>query len=226
MAEVDQGLVEARERAPEELRERPQIAVYAAAAGLATAVPVPFLDVALTGLARGAALRRVAARHGVRLAGEPREVLSRPLSAERRSALQAHLVRRAVAQLVAPLRIAARMEDALLTFVAALLLDHYLATSPRERGAPIGVEEARRIREAMERAALAGPFASLRDAPHGFWRTIVDGVRAAAKPDAEDRTPVERLVDAVLDAAADAPGEVADRMRRAFDAALAREGRR
>src|SRR3972149_2108562 len=44
----------------------PGMAIYAAAAGLATAVPVPFVDGVLAGLARGAAMRRTAARRGVR----------------------------------------------------------------------------------------------------------------------------------------------------------------
>lgn len=212
------------ERLPTRASGRPQIAIYAAAAGLATAVPVPILDEALTGLARGAALRRVASRHGVRLTGEARDILSRPLSAERQKAWQHHLIRRTVGQILAPLRVAARVEDALATFVASLLLDHYLQTARRERGLAIGVDEARRIRGAMEDAAISGSFASLREAPAGFWRTLVDAFRAAATPDPEDRSPAERLVDALLDSAADAPGELGERTRRAFDESLRRAG--
>src|SRR5690606_25929324 len=57
------------------------VMVYAAASGLLTSVPVPFLDSLLGGLARGAALRRIAGRHGVRLTREARDVLAAPRGA-------------------------------------------------------------------------------------------------------------------------------------------------
>lgn len=222
MVDVEDGLAEDRGRHPAPVGGGSPMAVYAAAAGLAAAVPVPFVDSALGGLARGAALRRVASRHGVRLAGEAREILSRPLAAERSRSWGASVVRRSLARIAAPLRIAVRLEDALMTCVAALLLDHYLATADRERGAPIGVDEARRLRGAIEHAAVAGAAGSLREAPGRFWTALREALRAAATPDPEDRSPAERLVDALLDAAADAPGEMGERMRAAFDDALGR----
>src|SRR5690606_4911779 len=54
------------------------VVVYAAVAGAASVVPVPFVDAFLAKLARGSAMRRVAARRGVRLTPEGRAVLARP----------------------------------------------------------------------------------------------------------------------------------------------------
>lgn len=196
--------------------------VYAAAAALSSVVPVPLLDQMLSRLARGAAMRRVARRHGVRLTGEAREVLARTGSPDRRRAISMGLLRRAATRLLPPLRIAARLDDAVETFAAALLLDHYLGRGGREQGAPLGTEEARRVRRAMDEAMGSGPLESLRDAPGGLWRAVVGAGRAAATPDLEDRSPAERLVDALLDAAADAPGELGDDLRGAFDRALGR----
>ena len=225
MNETDEettGMMSSGARELEKARgEGPRVAVYSVAVGLASAVPVPFLDRALSGLARGAALRRVAARHGVRLSGKAREILSAASPKGDARSVSRHVLRTALVQLVAPLRIASRIEDALATTAAALLLDHYLATSKREPRAPIDVTEAKRIRDAMQDGAVVGAFDSLRAAPAGVVKAITSSLRAAAKPDAEDRSPAERLVDALLDEAADAPADVVVRMQAAFDRALA-----
>lgn len=196
--------------------------MYAAAAALATVVPVPILDRMLSRLARGAAMRRVAARHQVRLVGEARAILSRTTPEGRRRAVSVGLVRKALTRLVPPLRIAARLDDALETFAASLLLDHYLGRGGRDPGAPLGTDEARRVRRAMDAAMSAGPLESLREAPGGLWTTVVSAARSTVTPDVEDRSPAERLVDSLLDAAADAPGEVGGDLRAAFDDALSR----
>lgn len=199
------------------------VVVYAAAAGLASIVPVPFLDSLLTGVARGSAVRRIAARRGVRLSHDARRTLAGVSITRPTGTGAARLLRMALSRALSPIRIASRLEDATATVLSSLLLDHYLATEERRLGAPLDEIEARRIRNAMEAAFSASGLESLRSLPLGALEILVRAARAALALDAEDRGPVERFVDALLDGAADAPSEWIERLRVLFDQALVRE---
>lgn len=223
------GLVEPRAvvREPPRALARPATAgveVYAAVAGLAATVPVPFLDAMLARLARGSAMRRVAARRGVRLTPEARIVLARPGLAAPLGSAPARLLRTAFTRALAPVRFASRLEDATATFLASRMLDHYLATADRRPGAPMGEREASAVRAAMEQAWADSGLEALRTVPVGVADLIARAGKAALQLDAEGRGPVERFVDALLDGAADAPSDLAQRMRDHFDAALAAHG--
>jgi hypothetical protein len=199
------------------------VLVYAALAGLLASLPVPLLDDLAVGLARGAALRRVARRHGVVLGREARDVLRAPHAAsgggvrERSGGLVRSLLRRAVA----PMRALSRVEQVVGTVLAAVLLDHYLARRPRTAGC-VGVAEARRVRAAIDEALSVGAVAVLRDLPSGLRTTLRTATDHAGGVDPEGRRLLERLTDALMDALADAPAAAAERLRAAFDAALAR----
>lgn len=197
------------------------VAVYATAAGLASVVPVPWLDDVLCGLARGAAVRRVAGRHGVRLDKRARAILAAPEAPERGAGKARKLVRAVAARLVAPLRVVKRVEGGLSAFASALLFDHYLATADRRPGAPVLVDEAWRVRAAIDAATVGGVAQAMRRVPIGTWRAFSGAAKAAIALDEEDRPPLERTVDALLDAAADAPDDLASHLRTKFDAALA-----
>jgi hypothetical protein len=184
-------------------------------------VPVPVLDVVLAKLARGSAMRRVAARRGVRLTPEARAILARPGIASSLGSTPARLLRAAITRALAPVRVAARIEDATATLLSAILLDHYLATANRRRGAPLGEREATLVRAAMESAWAASGLEALRTAPLGALEVIGAALRASVQPDAEARGPIERFVDALLDGLADAPEDLIQRMRDHFDAAIA-----
>jgi hypothetical protein len=199
------------------------VVVYAAAAGLASIVPVPFLDGLLTGVARGSAVRRIAARRGVRLSHEARKTLAGVSITRPTGTGAARLLRMALARAVSPIRIASRLEDAFATVLSSLLLDHYLATEERRVGAPMDDREARRVRTAMEEAFSSSGLESLRSVPLGALEIVVRAAKAAMALDPEDRGPVERFVDALLDGAADAPSEWLERLRVLFDEALVRE---
>lgn len=196
--------------------------VYAAAAGAVSAVPVPFVDGLLGAVARGSAMRRVASRRGVRLSRQARDVLSRVSLARPTGTPAARLVRAALSRALAPIRIASRIEEAGATFLAALVFDHYLATSDRRSGAPVGEAEALRIRAAMEDAFVRGGLEALRSVPAGVLGTLLHAARESIQPDLEDRGFVERFVDHVLDGAADAPGDAFRRTCELFDEAMAR----
>ncbi|GAB4206225.1 MAG: hypothetical protein OHK0013_22700 [Sandaracinaceae bacterium] len=198
-------------------------AVYAAAAGVVSAVPVPFVDGILGGIARGSAMRRVASRRGVRLSREARKVLASVSLSRATGSGPARLLRAALSRALAPVRIASRAEEAGATFLAALLFDHYLATSARRPGAPIGEAEALRVRAAMEAAFVDGGLEALRAVPVGAVEAIWNAGKQSLQPDLEDRGLIERFVDALLDGAADAPSDVFQRMCELFDLAMARE---
>lgn len=199
------------------------VVVYAAAAGLASIVPVPFLDGLLTGVARGSAVRRIAARRGVRLSHDARRTLAGVSMTRPTGTGTARLLRMALSRALSPVRIASRLEDAAATALSALLLDHYLATEERRVGAPLEETEARRVRAAMEAAFSSGGLESLKALPLGALEILMRSAKAAMALDAEDRGPVERFVDALLDAVADAPSDWIERLRVLFDEALVRE---
>ena len=197
------------------------VVVYAAVAGVAATVPIPFVDSMISKLARGSAMRRVASRRGVRLTPDARVVLARPGLAAPLGTAPARLLRTAITRALAPVRIASRLEDATATFLSALMLDHYLATADRRPGAPLGEREANAVRAAMEQAWADSGLEALRSVPVGVAEVVGRAFKAAVQLDAEGRGPVERFVDALLEGAADAPEDLVQRMRDHFDAALA-----
>lgn len=202
-------------------QNRGGVVVYAGVAGAAAVIPVPFVDAFLGKLARGSAMRRVAQRRGVRLTPEARDVLARPGLASRLGTAPARLLRNALTQALAPLRIASRIEDAAATFLSALLLDHYLLTADRRPASPMSEHEAKVIRDAMEASWAEMGLETLRSFPLGFSEIVGRALRAAVQPDSEGRGPIERLADALLDGAADAPEDFLQRMREQFDGAVA-----
>lgn len=199
------------------------LAIYSVATGLVAALPVPFLDQWLTPAVRGSALRKVALRHGVRLTPEAREVLASAGGGDVRRRIEGRIARELFRQLLRPLRLATRFEDAIYTMAASILFDHYLRHRERPADQPVGRAEAARIRRAIEAAMVDGVWAGLRSGPDGVLRTVQAAAGDVFRVDAEEgRTPVERLVDALLDGVADAPRGLFDRLTDAFDAAWAR----
>jgi hypothetical protein len=200
------------------------VSVYAAITGLAGAVPVPMLDGVLSELSRGAAMRRVAKRHGVALTPDARAVLAGPGTVHATSTERGRMLKAALASLLAPFRLAARLEDAIGTLFAAILLDHFLRRADRPDGVTLTEAEARRVRSATEVAIGAAGFDAIKTIPLGLWAILKEAFDALLAPDPEGRSPIERFVDAVLDGLADAPNDLVDTLTLHFDEALAREG--
>lgn len=202
-------------------RGQGNVGMYAAAAGVLSALPIPFVDSLLASLARGAAMRRVAQRHGVRLEPAARALLARGDDGLR-TEKGLRIVRSVVGRFVAPLRVVNRVEEALSAVSAAALLDHYLTTADRRPGAPLTEDEARRIQQAMKGAAGKGAVDALRGVPLSALAACKGAVDAVRGSDAEGRPTIECLVDALLDALADAPDGLSDAIRNRFDDALSR----
>ncbi|MCB9592175.1 MAG: hypothetical protein H6719_05530 [Sandaracinaceae bacterium] len=199
------------------------VSVYAAVTGLAGAVPVPMLDSVLSELSRGAAMRRVAKRHGVVLTPDARGILSSPGSIHATSTERGRLVKAALSSILAPFRIAARVEDAFGTLFAAVCLDHFLRRPDRPARAALTAAEARRVRSATERAIGEAGFDALKTIPAGLWQILRRAFDALVNADEEGRSPIERFVDAVLDGFADAPDDLVDALTLQFDLALEQE---
>jgi hypothetical protein len=200
------------------------ISIYAAVAGAASVIPIPVLDATLAKLARGSAMRRVASRRGVRLTPDARGILARPGLSSQLATTPARLLRTAITRALAPVRIASRIEDALATFLSALMLDHYLSTSDRRAGSPLGEREAKIVRAAMEQAWADSGLEALRTIPVGIAQVVVHAAKATVQLDTEGRGPVERFVDSLLDGAANAPDDLLQQMRDHFDAAIVARG--
>ncbi len=200
------------------------VTVYAAVTGLAGAIPVPLLDSMLSELSRGAAMRRVARRHGVALTSDARAVLSSAGTVHATSSDRGRLVKMALSSVLAPFRVAARLEDAVGTLFSAMLLDHFLRRPDRPNGATLTEAEARRVRAATEIAIAEAGFDAIRTVPLGAFRILKRGADAVVAADAEGRSVVERFVDAVLDGLADAPDDLVDTLTLQFDRALERDG--
>ena len=181
------------------------VGVYAVIAGLAAAIPLPFVDEFLSSAARGAAMRRVAARHGVRLIGEARSILSQPTLRATGGGKRVRWVRSAVLRVLAPLRIASRLEDGATAMVAASLFEHYLKTSDRNNRDIVDAAEAKRIHRAIEKATMGSVLDFGKAAPSAVVSAVTDGVKALRQEDEEDRGTAERAIDAVLDGLADVP---------------------
>ena len=125
----------------QEAARAPRVGVHALATAAAGALPVPGLDRYLRALTRGAALRRVASRRGVRLTPDARRILAAPPSASSKRRVAGMLLRR----FAAPMRLVARAEDATAVLADAHLLDGYLREAAergwRRRGAPLDGRE-------------------------------------------------------------------------------------
>ena len=206
-------------RAPEPVRPG-ENAVYAAAAGVLSSFPVPWIDTILGEAARGAVMRRVAARHGVRLTREAREELSRVTTAIP-TGRGARVARHVLLRFASPLRLVSRAEDAVSVFVAADLFDHYLRTSGRRPGAPVTGLEAARVRRAVRAGALRGVRDAIEASPGAGFRHLKATAGAVRRDDPEDRSALARVIDTFLDGLAGAPGAVTEAMASAFDDALA-----
>lgn len=221
MEEQGGEAVEARAGTPLARQAGASVSVYAVVTGLAGAVPVPMLDSVLSELSRGAAMRRVARRHGVALSSEARAILSSPGSVHATSSERGRLLKTALSSMLAPFRVAARIEDAFGTLFAAVLLDHFLRKSSRPAGAALTADEARPVRSATETAIAEAGFDALKTIPVGLYRIVRRSFEALGRPDREQRTLVERFMDSLLDGLADAPDDLVDTLTHHFDLAMA-----
>jgi uncharacterized protein (DUF697 family) len=180
-----------------------------AATGL---VPLPWVPDVMVRRVRGALVHDLVSRYGLSLTPDARNILIEPGGADGPRSFLKQGVAYAVTRVLkrfGPLTLLGPVRTALGTFVLGHLLQRYLETARIDRSVRIDVEEARRVRRAIDQALLyalttdgTGPRENM---PH-------------SPDDMRDQTT--QIVDGVIIAIASVPGWLIRRLDAAFDETL------
>jgi hypothetical protein len=203
---------------PTTVRTRPvdrgRLGVYAAIGASVGTIPIPWLPDAFARRVRGALVHDVAARHGLSLTREARDLLAEPSGPDGPRGLLAQAVRFFGARIAlraltsfGPFAVVWPLRIALGTYLLGHLFDRYLDLARTERAVRIDVEEARRVRLAIDGAVVRALTVVTPSAPEP---SIIDDQREAAAV----------VVDALLGLAAGLPARVMLRLETAFDELL------
>jgi hypothetical protein len=216
----------ARDAAPDVLQaslrsqpvDRGRLGIYAAIGASVSSVPFPWLPDAFARQVRGALVHDVATRHGLSLTREARSVLAEPSGPDGPRGIVTQAIRFFGARLAlrlltgfGPAALVWPVRHALSTYLLGHLFDRYLDLSRTERAVRIDVEEARRVRLAIDGALLRA-------------LTVVSPVahEPAVIDDQRDASSV--LFDAFLGLAASVPARLMLRLEAAFDELFAQNG--
>jgi uncharacterized protein (DUF697 family) len=183
--------------------------VLGAACGI---VPLPWIPDATVRRVRGALVHDLTSRYGLSLTPEARTLLVEPNGTEGPRGFLNQGVRFAVTKVLGrfgPLAVIPPVRSALGTYVLGHLLQRYLETARTARSIRIDVEEARRVRRAIDQA-------------------LVYALTTEARPSREDQPSAvedlrehgEQVVDGVLISIASMPGWLVRRLEAAFDEVL------
>ncbi|HSO35505.1 MAG TPA: hypothetical protein VLT33_23410 [Labilithrix sp.] len=175
-------------------------------------VPLPWIPDATVRRVRGALVHDLTSRHGLSLTPEARALLVEPNGTEGPRGLLNQGARFAVGKVLGrfgPFALIAPVRSALGTYALGHLLQRYLESSRTARSLRIDIEEARRVRRAIDQALVYALTTEARpsreDAPH-------------APEDLRDKG--EQVVDGVLISIASMPGWLVRRLDAAFDEVL------
>jgi hypothetical protein len=195
--------------------DRGRLGVYAAIGASIGSVPLPWVPDFFARRVRGALVHDVAARHGLSLTPEGRDVFAEPSGPDGPRGIMAQALRFFGARLAVrvftsfgPVAVVWPLRHALGTYLLGHLFDRYLELARTERAVRIDVEEARRVRLAIDGAFLRALTVV---APAIEDPAVVDDQRAASVV----------FVDTVLGLAAGVPARVMCRLEAAFDELLA-----
>jgi hypothetical protein len=208
---LDEDAVELRTPARSTPVDRGRLGVYAAIGASIGSMPFPWLPDAFARRVRGALVHDVATRHGLSLTWEARDVLSEPSGPDGPRGLVTQALRfiggRVALRLVTgvgPLAMVWPLRHAAMTYLLGHLFDRYLDFSRTERAVRIDVEEARRVRLAIDGAVLRALTVA---APPVGEPTAIDDQREASAV----------FTDAILGLAAGLPARLMSRIEAAFD---------
>jgi uncharacterized protein (DUF697 family) len=175
-------------------------------------VPLPWVPDATVRRVRGALVYDLTSRHGLALTPEARAILTEPNGSEGPSGFLRQGATFAVARVlgrIGPFGFVPPFRSALGTYVLGHLLERYLDTARTARSVRIDLDEARRVRRAIDQALIYALTTEARASRE-------DGPFAA-----EDlRNGSEQLVDGVLISFASMPGWLVRRLDAAFDEVL------
>lgn len=189
-----------------------RLGTYTMLGGVCGVVPLPWIPDATVRRVRGALVHDLTSRHGLSLTPEARVVLVEPNGTEGPRGFVSQGARFAVGKVLGrfgPFALIAPVRSALGTFVLGHLLQRYLDTARTARSIRIDVEEARRVRRAIDQALIY---------------SLTTEARTSREDDAyapEDlRDGSDTVVDGVLISIASMPGWLVRRLDAAFDEVL------
>lgn len=176
---------------------------------VAGAIPIPILPERALRQLRGAIVHEVAARHGLSLSSDAREVLANPSSKDRmRDMLRrgAELFAKRVLRRLGPLGPLSKVARTAEVFALGLLFDRYLHQVRQLTSARILEPEARRIRDAIDASVVRALYPSLEPTPLMLPRGVEDM-----------RDEFTRWIDTFLVTFATLPSWIERRLTAAFD---------
>jgi hypothetical protein len=203
---------------PEVVASRPppgKLETFAVLGACVGTVPLPWLPDALARRLRGALVQDIAARHGLALTSDARRMLADPGATKtKRGALgQAFgFLSKKVLVRFGPLALLPPLRAAIETYVLGYLFDRYLARDSRPPRTRVDEDEARVVRQAIERAVLRVV------SPEGGLQWPVTPL-----PPEESRDEITQALDGLLSATTTIPAWLLDRLATAFDETLAHE---
>jgi hypothetical protein len=189
-----------------------RLGTYTALGAVCGIVPLPWVPDATVRRVRGALVHDLTSRHGLSLTHEARKVLIEPNGTEGPRGFLKQGASFAISRVlgrVGPFAFIPPVRSALGTYVLGHLLQRYLETARTIRAVRIDVEEARRVRRAIDQAliyALTTEAKASREDPPYAPEDLREGN--------------EHIVDGVLISIASMPGWLVRRLDAAFDEVL------
>jgi hypothetical protein len=188
-----------------------RLAIYAALGGAIGALPLPWVPESLLRRVRGALAHDVAVHRRVSLTKEARAALADPSGPDGLRGLAAQALRfvgirlagRALARL-GPFALLWPLRQALRTYVLGHLFDRYLERGRAERAVRVDLDEARRVRRAIDGALMR---AITIEGPPATEPTVID----------EQRDAMTALIDGLIGVTAGLPDRLVSRLDAAFD---------
>lgn len=189
-----------------------RLGTYTVLGGVSGVVPLPWIPDAIVRRVRGALVHDLTARSGLSLTPDARAVLVDPGGPDNPRGLLSQgftFVAARVLGRLGPLAFLPPVRSALGTFVLGHLLQRYLDTGRKTRAVRIDVDEARRIRRAIDQALV---FA--------FTTEARPSREHAPIPPEDLRDASTQVVDGVLVSIANMPNWLVRRLEAAFDEVL------
>jgi uncharacterized protein (DUF697 family) len=189
-----------------------RLGTYTVLGGFIGIVPLPWVPDAMAKRMRGALIHDLTSRHGLSLTPEARTVLVEPGGAEGPKGVVSQGVTFAITRVlgrIGPFAMVAPIRTALGTFVLGHLLQRYLDGARTVRAVRIDVEEARKVRRAIDQALLYA------------LTTEPKTKEEVAIPPEDLRDQTTQIVDGVIISMANLPGWFVRRLDAAFDEVLA-----
>lgn len=188
-----------------------RLAILTGFAAAAAAIPIPVVPDRFVARVRGALVHDVAARFGLSLAPEARALLAGSNEPPGRALARraAALIGRRVLGRAGPLAVLGSAMSAFEVYALGHLLERYLREVRPSGAVRVSADEARRMRDVVDRATARALMPTLSPAPEGRDAPIEDL-----------RDGLTRWVDSVLLTGASLPGYLQRRLDQAFDEVL------